>query len=382
MITELLIHIGDPKTGTSSIQAAMKARAFECPSLRVVTQEETNGSAFANAVNPRKSNPERRREQFLKKADWIDTQSADLGLISAEFFASVPPEELSRGIAEFLPEQRQTTRILAYARPHAGRFLSSYAQRLKTGGYNGEPEGYAKNIVDGDKLNYASRFGAWESEFRERFTLRPFVRSEMVQGDAVADFFNQAFKGEAFTLKPMPRANEALAVQELAALRRVQTILTQHGIPFFLRMSFGGAMGRRMSRKWRRYDTKPHLSVGHVAYIRAACLEDAIETDRRFFPSGLMQRELEKACDTASADVQSFDVQTYYSARRIRKIDALAHVLAAEFTAFPLAWRSEYQRKRHQRFDRLEDQDDYSARAKSARKVWRLIDKLARLLVK
>lgn len=382
MITELLFHIGDPKTGTSSIQAAMQARAFDCPGLDVVCQEETNASAFANSINPSKGNPERRREQFLKKAKWIQSSTADLGLISAEFFASVPPHELSGALAEFLPEHSETTRILAYARPHMGRFLSGYAQRLKTGGYLGDPEGYAQNIVDSDMLNYATRFGAWADTFPDRFTLRPFVRSQMVDGDAVSDFFTHAFKGQPFTLKPMPPANEALAVQELAGLRVVQQIMTQKGIPFFLRMSFGGAMGRRMARKWRRYDTKPVLSAAHAEYIRKACLEDAIATDQRFFPEGLMQRELEKACDTASPDVQSYDAQSYFSARRVRKIEALAHVLAAEFAAFPLAWRSDYQRQLKQRFDDPKSHENHRARARSARRVWRLIDKLARLLVK
>ena len=381
MIKSLLFHIGDPKTGTTSIQAAMQARACDCPTVSLAVQREANASALANSLKQPKGTAEKRRKHFSDKAQWATEETADLGLISAEFFSGVSPEALRGALQDFLPEHTEQTRILAYARAHSDRFVSVYAQSVKAGGFQGDMDAFLPVALNKARWNYAPRFAAWREVFGERFTLRPFVRSELFKNDVVQDFFNQALQGEAFSLRPMPKVNEALTVPELAAMRQIQDVLTDRGIARYFRLSLGGALGRAMPQHAKRLGGKPVLTKPHAEALFARYAKDAAETDRLFFEAPILMRAQEEAVAQAAQVEQSFEAEAYYSARRIAKMRKVAGQIADAFEAVPGAWRADYQYLRGQRFVALKDGPDARQRMKNAKHVWALIHKLSKLML-
>lgn len=381
MLDTLVFHIGDPKNGSSSIQQAMQSGACHCPTVSWLPQREMNASALANCLKPSKGDAVERAqtqaELFGEKAAWARNGTADLGVISAEFFSTVRPKVLLAALAEYLPDYADTTRIIAYVRPHAGRVLSGYGQRVKTGTFTGTLADFVVSLPDRSHLAYAPRFARWKDSFGDRFTLRPFLRGELRDGDVVADFFHQVLQGAAFTLDPVPSTNEALTLPELTAMRRVQDRFITAELPGFLRLSLGGALGRLLTDRDGRYPGKLALDRAAALRIRMEFLEDARALDAQFFDRPLMQQAIEGAVETAIPEAQSLEGTDYYPAAHLTQLEQLADDIARLVKQRPRAWRRDYQRRNGQRFDAASGGRDGRAQQKNAEQVWSLLGDLA-----
>lgn len=342
MIKTLVFHIGDPKNGSSSIQKAMQMGACQCDTLSIVAQEELNASALANSLIQKRS-PQKYEREFGRKRQWAEANDADLGLVSAEFFSGAKPRALLRAMQENLPEHAATARIVAYVRPHASRLVSSYAQRVKTGTYTGYLNTFVNQGRKLPKFHYYGRFEKWHKVFGDRFTLRPFVREEMLNGDVVADFFNVALQGVPFTLAPMKNANESLTLEEIAAMRLVQSVLIEQQVPDFLRLSIGGAIGRELGQFPNRSDKKLRLNRPNAQKVADLYMDDAKRLDETFFEGAPMQRALTEAVEKAAPSFQFVATDKHYSAEEADRLRALASEMARLVNDMPQAWRKSYQ---------------------------------------
>lgn len=380
MIKNLVFHIGDPKNGSSSIQKAMQMGICHCDTLTIVPQEELNASAMANSLI-RKRNPQKYESEFDRKRQWARENDADLGIISAEFFSGVKPKVLMRALEEDLPDYAATARIVAYVRPHASRLLSSYAQRVKTGTYTGNLNSFINQGKKLPKFHYFGRFEKWRKVFGDRFTLRPFVREEMLNGDVVADFFNVALQGAPFTLDPMRNANESLTLEEIAAMRLVQSVLIEQQVPDFLRLSIGGAIGRELGQFSTRSDKKLRLNRPNAQKVADLYMEDAKKLDEVFFEGNPMERALTEAVEKAAPSFQFVATDKHYSAEAMERLRALASDMARLVNDMPQAWRKSYQSQIGQ-IPQEKAAAMPSERIRNAEATWEVLRGIVRIMVK
>lgn len=381
MIRELVIHIGDPKNGSTSIQRAMQAGACQCDSVSLAVQPELNASALANSLNPNRGNAKRRAQArprlFAEKARWVQETDADVGILSAEFFSAVAPTAVQAALSEFLPQQAGGTRILAYVRPHAGRALSGYAQRLKTGAFKGTLEDFVRYLGQAPALYYTPRFAAWQETFGAGFTLRPFIRDQLRDQDVVSDFFHHVLRGAPFVLEDIASTNESLALQELAALRQVQDRFIQQEVPRFLRLSLGAAIGQALAGQPRRYRDKLQLDRANAERLQKLFAADTRALDQQFFDRPMMAQALDQAVDRAIPEAQDICADAYFSTDQLAQLDRLATEVAALVKQRPQAWRPEYQRRNGQRLDQLGDGPGAAAKRRNAEQVWALLAEIA-----
>lgn len=375
MINGLVIHIGDPKTGTTSIQKALQARACTCDSITIEPQEELNASALANCLIPNKS-PQKYEKEFQKKRRWAAKADADLGIISAEFFSGVDPQVLMKALHEFLPDYADSTRIISYVRPHSARALSGYAQRVKTGTYNDTLKKFVKFLMKRPLLNYHPRFQRWQDTFDDRFTLRPFVRDEMQAQDVTKDFFHHALGGAKFTLREQEKANESLSVEEISAMRMIQHVLIDRKVPKFLCLSLGAAIARDLAKIPERPQTKLRLDRVSAARLRSRFRDDARKLDDQYFGKPLMETELHRALESSVPEVQSLQAEDYFCTASIDEMGRIAGEIADLVLDKPHAWRQDYQLKKGQR---LAGDIERFSRAKqgNATQVWSLLGAIA-----
>ena len=377
MIKDLVFHIGDPKNGSTAIQKALQARAWQCATVSIQPQPELNASALASSIRDT-PDAEKRAAQFARKARWAEVHDADLGIVSAEFFEGVPPGALRDALEEFLPAQAPRARVIAYARPHASRLLSGFSQRIRSGGAVEPMEAYAQAMQQRGTLFYAARFGGWREVFGARFTLRPFLREELLGGDVTEDFFRTVLGDTPVTLERLPSTNETLMLEELAGLGLVQSVLSARGIPAYLRLSIGGAVGRGMSGIATRSSERVTLTRAVAEAAQEAYAEDARAVDAEFFGRPIMAPALERATEGTLATPQPLEAEASFDAAAVAELRAIGEKIATELTARPHAWRSTYQRRIGQKVE--ENGRMGFAQKRSAKRVWAALDRLCALL--
>jgi len=381
MIRELVFHVGDPKTGTSSIQQAMHERAWHCESVSVAVQKELNASTLANSLRPRPKalTKKRRKQELASKRRWVAETEADLGIISAEFFSFVRPKRLQRVLGRHFPDQADNTRIIAYVRPHADFVLSSYAQILKCGYFPQSLAEYCAYMQAEGSLPFTPRFDRWRKVFARNFILRPFVRSELRDGDVVADFFHVVLRGAAFELSPLPPVNESLSLEELAGIRVVQATVREEGLPSYLHIPIGGAIGWLLAGKEGRSRNRLQIDQANAEQIRATFMQDAYALDAGHFDKPLFAKALDKAVEKAVPQAPSLMAEDHFPESEIRELQALTAGIADLLKQRPTVWRRDYMR----RIGQISEEDfplPGPADRKHIEAVWKLFEDVTCIL--
>lgn len=381
MIKRLLIHIGDPKTGTSSIQAALQAGACHCASVTIWPQKELNAVGLGKSLAPKSGNPHDRVAQFSRLARWARQSDADIGVVSSEFFERVAPQDLRSALEEFVPELAQDVRILAYVRPHCGRFVSAYGQRIKTGAFTGPPKQLAKKLIENEFLSYLPRFKAWEACFGANFTLRPFVRSALFRGDIVEDFFNVVLEGAAFELSGAFRINEALAVEEMAALRHLHVRLIEQSLDRSLRHQVGSAVSDALSGLNGRFERRLELTARDASEIVKKFGSDARAMDDHFFGAPVLQEAMQQAAAQATGTFPNVKPEVYFSEGRLARIQRAADALSVILKERPKDWMQDRLVQEGQFEDTLATKLVRKLQDKHIAQVWALVAELAELML-
>lgn len=378
MIQELLVHTGDPKTGTSSIQSVLNAGAWRCSTARLIPQQHLNNAPLANALKA-DADPAFVQAQFGGIRDWFAARDGGTGVISTEFLARRSPHQLRQVLTAYFPGL--PVRTISYVRPHASRALSAYGQRLKTGTFDGSLPEFCRFITTVPTLYYAKRFPAWRSVFGSSMILRPFVRSALRDGDAVSDFFHHALGGGKFELLPLDTVNEALSVAELSGLRLVQQVWRRQELADHHRLALGGALQRSLSAQEGRSGEKPALDQASASHLLDAFRDDAGAIDRQFFDQPILEEELLRSRDGTSQDGQDFSADAHFSPDQKTRLKEAATRIATLIQRMPRAWRQEYQVSVSQRAP-----DDIAAGSpahrKNAKAVWETLDEITAILAR
>ncbi|MDU9006525.1 sulfotransferase [Sedimentitalea todarodis] len=236
---KLSLHIGTPKSGTTTIQRFLKRN-------RVLLQEngvhvprsagESNQQRLAamflsddtvddffrrlNLQNRAKRSAAKRRWQADLSAE-IEAQPCSHVVMSSEHLQSRLHEpEAIRALSDYLQARFSDIRIILYIRDPLDTVVSLYSTAVKSGSRLAElplsPPALWTNIV-----NHKATIQRWQANLTPaRLDLRLFQKEDFVQGDLLADFISAAELPELDYKRPK-RANESLDRLGLELLRRL-----------------------------------------------------------------------------------------------------------------------------------------------------------------
>lgn len=342
----LIFHIGDHKTGSTSVQLAfakglvtLDGHSVFYPARLASNILETHCRAYARAETPEAR--QAAAQPFKRLAARVQASEADFTLVSAESLEGVPPA-LFHEIAEtFFAGAADEIRIIAYVRPHAARVLSSFAERIKIGtarALNSDLNSFAARRIKGQDYSYLPRFAAWREYFADRFILRPMIRSQLYQGDVVSDFIHHAFGGLAFTISGESQANESLCLEDLMRLKVLQKALLHQSKD--LRLKVGWEVSRlagHLPPAPARTRLQLHRALAKT--LRDSYLEDARNMDRMFFSGEpLMQNELHAAVKKAIAKPQSTAPADHLSPSELHGLTLMAGMISGLLDAGEVNW--------------------------------------------
>lgn len=325
-MTNVIFHIGDPKTGSSSIQAAMQGGLVRCEDRSLAYWKTANAMPLAHVLRKKKA-ADQRDARYAEVGDWLRSCGADHAIVSSENFSEVDPELLYRTLEKHCPDHLADARVIAYVRPHASRVLAAYTQRVKVGRFKGDFEDFKSKIGDALNIDYAPKFRRWRAQFGDRFTLRPFIRGELKDQDVVQDFFALVLGDEEFAIGEIPEVNVGVTLRALSGLRLLQRQLTQAGG----RKISGGRLSAAVANNYLPQGPisgeKPRLDRQTVQELIAQCEADAQALDTEFFGRPLMQDALQKSLDQAGETPIDLKPALYFTPAERKRLNTLSEAV-------------------------------------------------------
>lgn len=329
----LIIHIGDHKTGTTSIQ-----NTFAAGRVRLDGHSLLYPAAMAhNYLRPHvesfaKGNPlETRHADQPGLADLgaqIRDAGADFTVISAEEFEGIDPLVLQQVLKTYFTDAYDEIRIVAYVRPHAARVLSTYAEEIKIGQFKGLPEDYHEITAFMGRFLFAPRFKAWRKVFGDNFVLRPMVRDRLAEGSVLHDFIRTSCGDVDFAIEDSDNHNESLCLEDLVLLRLAQEQLAKR--KWGVRHAFGWELAHQLNALPRPAGkTRLEMHRALAEQIRKEYRDDARTMDTEFFGGEpILEAELDKSLAKALPEAQSLRPKDHFSPDEIHTLKATAALLA------------------------------------------------------
>ena len=348
----LVLHIGDHKTGSTSIQYAFANGRVALDGRRLfypagLSHNHLRGPAEALFGGKKKISREEAAQTFTRLARRIRKADADLALISAEALDAIPAEQLRQIVETYFAEAADEIRVVAYVRPHAARILSSFATQTKSGLFNSGPlEAFHDRLLSQGRLFYHPRFAALRAAFGERFLLRPMIRARLEAGDVLTDFIRHGLGVDRFEISGLPPANESLSLEDLMRLKLLQSRLGD--APQKLRHALGWEFARLVADlPPPQSRTRLQLHAGLAGRLHEACLADARALDAGFFGGqALLEGELTRARDGAVPVAQPTEPAAWFSAAELRTLELLSDLVAGQLEADGVNWVQELRRRR------------------------------------
>lgn len=351
----LIFHIGDHKTGSTSIQYAFVRRQVKLQDCSIFYPARLASNALRDQCLDygAAETPEARKKaaQPLKRlARRIHDSKADFTVISAEALERVPAALLREVIDTFFADTAEDIRVIAYVRPHARRITSTFVERTKVGvpqTLKSTLEDFTNNRKKDSEVIYLPRFSAWREHFGDRFILRPMIRKHLHGGDVVHDFIHHAFGGRPFELLGTSQANESLCLEDLMRLKVLQSQLKT---PRLLRLMVGWEMYRLIGHLPAPPTcTKLQLHRSLAEDIRDTYMQDARDMDRAFFGGDpLLENELHTTVAKALDEPQSTDPADYLSASELRSLEIMSRMISGLLEKKDVDWSAFLHEKRIQ----------------------------------
>ena len=346
MVDEVVFHLGDCKTGSTSIQKVLRLQAWtggkrvqyatsgKGPKGKPVLH---HGELAHRLSRPGKGDSADRR--FRAYARRLERAEGAIGVISSEHFEFVPPARLKEALDAHFTAFKGRIRLIAYVRPHAARLVSSFAEQTKLGKPTESLDAFVSRSILLERYFYADRFREWRRCFGESFTLRPMIRDVLYRGSVVDDFLQFLFGDTEFATKSGLVDNESLSLENLLVAREAYRHITVGSRT----SSIGRNLGRYLAANATGPGTRLRMHRALAEEVLAAYREDAEKLDTAFFADGAfgdrpMLRALEKAVEEAPDEPQSMRLEDHFTPDQLRMIRVWSQLIGQMFQAEPEGW--------------------------------------------
>lgn len=323
MPENLVIHLGDCKSGSTSIQTILFRQAWTSQNHTIIYPGSFNHIKLAKCLYQR--NTLHLQQKIYKKIrQSIFASNASTAILSGEAFEYVDPQLVQHAIHTYFPEFKDSVRLISYFRPHAARLLASYSERVKKGGFIGSLEEFVDYFYQKKILSYAPRIKRWKNIFGDRYQAKPMIPSVLKANDVVHDFFAFALGDDDFKFVEPTRHNESVSLQDLSVFRYIHQKLSNldpQKVLFDQRRQFGSHLSMIMADMPLQNSMKLQLHKPLAQKIIDIYFDDAKKTDEKYFNAPLMQSALQTAFDKALEAPQSLNIQDHCSSDTIRMVD-------------------------------------------------------------
>ncbi|SMY09238.1 hypothetical protein [Flavimaricola marinus] len=324
MIGELILHLGDFRTGSTAIQSWLRDQGL---AQGIYYPPGFNHAPLAHSL----PHPDARAHHFGVMADHMAASDAPFAVISAEHFEFSDPADLAEALAAHMPRQTVRMRLISYVRPHPQSYLARFAESAKIGSFEGDLDGYLDWPQTVKRMTYAPRFERWKRVFGEAFHVRLYDRSHFVGGDVLRDFASFVTGTD-----PGPQtleANPSPGLESLAyarAFHRAIGALPDEAAS--ARWTLGRHLGRQMTAL-NLSQTPLQLHKTLAERLVEQFQDDAAATDAAYFDNSPLSKALAAAPAQALEAPQSLAPEDHLNPQAIEAVtlwgNMMRHALVA-----------------------------------------------------
>lgn len=353
---KLVIHIGDPKTGSTSIQDALALDLIKyCGESPLYNSRLAHNflprviKLFIHGTDVEKAESRKRLDSFFRE---ILTSTNLVSVISAELFSEVKPSDLKFALEHFLPLEDFELRVICYVRPHSEWIVATFGESLKIGNFQGNIEQFYESRLASERIfPYLKRFNSWRDAFGSSFILRPFQRSKLIGGSVVTDFSVTAFGSDGLSISDKvenSKSNTSLGLEDLVRLSFIHRELGER--TWIFHHHFGWEFHRVvdvLTAKDRISCSKKTKITMHrdlAQKVRDRFYEDALEVDKVFFQGEeflveSLNQNVEKSC----VEMQMVSLEAHFSDSEIRTLQIMTNILTASFQKKSKTWINHFE---------------------------------------
>jgi hypothetical protein len=222
----LVIHIGDCKAGSTSIQQVMASGGWHAPDAASIAYARSARRRAAHHVLADSLFMERRKpkleDSFAALATELAAAKVERLAVSTERFEFADPHALAAAMERHMPGAMADLRLIAYVRPHGERVVSGYAQRTKLGRFEETLDAFHEMTLKRGGFLFAPRLIRWREVFGDRLTVRPMIRDRLLKRCVVHDFIGWATGTAEVSVKVPTEANASIPLEDLAVIRELR----------------------------------------------------------------------------------------------------------------------------------------------------------------
>jgi hypothetical protein len=346
MAKSLVLHLGDHKTGSTSIQYALKHKAVRAAGVKILYPTppgygQQHNAAVRALIRDRFA--DLRAEFFAPITKIVAGSEADVAVLSAESFERADPIAVQEMLETYFADLAPTARLIVYLRPHSERLLSSYAEQVKQGIFFGSLDEFYDYLLSEGQLFYAPRIARWKAVFGDRLSVRVMTRSHLLNGDVVQDFFDFVLgAGTEFTLEPLPETNQKLCVEDLSVLAALQEQLRHidgdKKTPREPARALGWRVARMLETSRKEPGTPLMLHKALAERLITTYRADAETLDDLYFPDAPLVARLQMARDNACPHAQSLRLEDHFAPANIRLTQSWLDLIEKLYCCHPENW--------------------------------------------
>ena len=218
MRRKLFVHIGLPKTGSTTIQLTLGCLERQLSDLGVhVPLEGRRPSGLANHRRLAPGSKGSLDERWRRLQAEIESHPASTFVLSSEYFALRSHRlKCATGFAELGNAAGIDVHVVAYVRPQAYRLESEFSESAKNGYLREGWSDFVARKLDGGMLDYNRVFQSWHDVFGDAVVITPLERSRMPEG-LLAHFLGLVLGSAKVPQSLLDQAPRAPANQRLGA---------------------------------------------------------------------------------------------------------------------------------------------------------------------
>ncbi|MEY8831166.1 hypothetical protein AB9K34_22560 [Sedimentitalea sp. XS_ASV28] len=337
MTQQLYLHIGDCKTGSTTIQTTLAGSGLATPGTALLYPRPMQHGMLARTLTTHKHLLDKRWGAIgrsFASAEW------DVGVISTELFEFSSPNRVAAALRQHIPDHAESLRVIAYVRPHTSRFLSQFAENLKNGHTTGDMQEFATRMDRLGRLDYVARLQKWRDVFGDRLIVRPFTRDRLARGDVRHDFLGLILEGRAYELGDITDANASLSLADLALMRLLQRRFAERlGAEHPSAIPFGKQFGRLLHatpslRPFERLRLSRSLCDWFITRYR----DDAEQMDSQWIGAPCFVPALLAAADDTVPQAQSLQAEDHFDGETLRLMTCWADLILRQMQDDPAAF--------------------------------------------